>query len=163
MTSLSEEVKELFEPRSELHKLRIQAAELLNNDEWASYKKVTAALNQERSATRRSFEESFEGRVAKTSQRLINEAGAVKRRFVPRGLGSDGFNPDQIRRQAKLEVNAAHKTEMAKIDKRETEATRLCVDKALQRGQQREKLIGDFQTATDRRVGQERRTRSWSR
>lgn len=163
MASLSQEVRELFEPRSELHKLRVQAAKLLNADEWKSLKKASEGFETERRAVKRSYEKEFEGRVAKVSQKLINEAGSVRRQLTPRGLGGDGFNRERIRTQAKLEVRAAYESELDKIDKRETEATRLCLDKALRRGQLREKLIGDFQTATDRREGQDRRTRSWSR
>ncbi|WP_171136516.1 hypothetical protein [Ruegeria sp. HKCCC1038] len=163
MASLSQEVRELFEPRSELHKLRVLAAKFLNADEWKSLKRTSERFEKERRAAQRSYETEYEGRVAKVIKRLINEAGSVRRHLTPRGLGIDGFNRDQIRRQAKLEVRAAHKSELAQIDKREAEATRLCLDDAMRRGQPREKLIGDFQTATDRRLGQERCTRSWSR
>ncbi len=157
MSSLLQEAKELFEPRSELHRLRISAAKILNKDEWDAYKKVSNKFEKERSAARQTFKQEYDSRVSQSSQRLINKAAAVKRRLVPRALGNDGFNKDHIRRQAQLEVRAAHKAEIAQIDKRESSATRSFLDKAQERGPQREKLIQDFQKATDRRV------RSWSR
>lgn len=163
MDSLSQEVKKMFEPSAKLDRLRIRAANVLVGSEWTSYKKLVAEFAKERQVARRTFQEKFESRISKASEKLINEAGSRKRHFLPRGFGGDAFNKDEIRRKAQLIVRHQHRAELADIDARETSVTQSFVSQAEVRIQQREKLIGDFQTATDRRIGQERRTRSWSR
>lgn len=163
MSSLTEEVKGLFEPRSKLLELRKEAARMLNNDEWTAYKEVSSKLDSERRYTRRTFELEYADRVSEAQWRLIHKAGSVKRQLVDRRFGSDAFNKHQINRQAQLEVRSAHKRDMARIDDRECDALSTMLDSAKARVQAREKPIKDFQKAVDRRSGEDRRVRSWSR
>lgn len=163
MSSLTDEVKDLFQPRSELLDLRLKAAKVLNNEEWAAYKKVAEMLDGERRYTKRALELEYADRVSDAQRRLINKAGSVKRRFVDRRFGSDPFNKREINRQAQLEVRAAHRQDLARIDQRECDAIRPMLENAQARTALREKPIKDFQKAVDRRSGEDRRVRSWSR
>ena len=115
MTSLTNEVKGLFQPRSDLLELRKEAARALNTDEWKAYKKVVEKIDGERRITKRQFE---------------------------------------------LEYT---KNDLTRIDQKECEELRPMLENAQARVEQREKPIKDFQKAVDRRSGQDRRVRSWSR
>ncbi|MEP3847441.1 MAG: hypothetical protein ABJM43_19015 [Paracoccaceae bacterium] len=163
MESLSDEVKDLFEPRSHLHKARIQAAGILKGNDWTAYNEVKSQFERKRSEAKLRFQQEFQSRISDETSRLIDKAGSVRRRFVPRIFGSDKFYKAAIREQAKLNVQAVHRSEMTQIDKQETKQVRVLVDQAVRIQEKGEKLIQDFQSATDRRVGQERRTRSWNR
>ncbi len=163
MTRLTNEVKDLFQPRSDLLALRKEAARALNADEWAAYKKVTEKYDGERRFTKRQYELEYPSRVNEVRRRLINEAGSVKRSLVFKRYVSDGFNKDEINRRAHMEVRTAHKNDLARIDQQECETLRPMLENAQARVEQREKPIKDFQKAVDRRSGQDRRVRSWSR
>jgi hypothetical protein len=163
MSSLTDEVKDLFKPRSELLELRKEAARILNNDEWAAYKKESAKLDGKRRYTKRTLELEYADRVSQAQRRIINKAGSVKRRLVDRRFGLDQFNKHETNRQAQLEVRAAHQQDMARIDQRECDILRGMIENAKERVQAREKPIKDFQKAVDRRSGEDRRVRSWSR
>lgn len=163
MPSLTDEVKRYFAPHSKLLEMRREAARALNGDEWTAYKKASEKLDGERRFTKRTFELEYADRVSEAQRRLIQKAGTVKRRLVDRRFGFDPFNKQQINRQAQLEVRSAHQQDMAHIDDRECNAIRKMLDGAKARVQAREKPIKDFQKAVDRRSGEERRVRSWSR
>lgn len=163
MSGLTDEVKDLFKPRSDLLELRKEAARVLNNEEWKTYKKVVENLGGDRRYTKRAFELEYADRVSKAQRRLINKAGSVKRRLVDKRFGSDPFNKHEINRQAQLEVRASHRQDMARIDQRECDAIRPMLENAQVRIQAREKPIKDFQKAVDRRLGEDRRVQSWSR
>ncbi|MEE2943830.1 MAG: hypothetical protein VX444_01515 [Pseudomonadota bacterium] len=163
MTSLTHEVKDLFQARSDLLELRKEAARALNTEEWRAYKKVVEKFDGERRFTKRQYELEYPNRVNEVRRRLINEAGSVKRGLVFKRYASDGFNKDEINRRAHMEVRNAHKNDLTRIDQKECEALRPMLENAQARVEQREKPIKDFQKAVDRRSGQDRRVRSWSR
>ena len=163
MTSLSQEVKDLFQPRSDLLKLRREAAKVLNHEEWAEYKTLSKKFDGERRFVKRTFEMEYPARLTKARLRLINQAGAVKRRLVLKVFGADAFDKTEINRRARIEVRTAHHNDLARIDKRECDALRTILNKSQNRTMQREKPIKDFQKAVDRRTGPERRARSRSR
>jgi len=163
MSSLTDEVKDLFQPRSDLLQLRQEAAKILNQDEWSAYKKVAKKFEGERRFCERQYELDYPKRVEKARLRLINEAGSVKRNLVFKRYSADGFNKDEINRRAHMEVRAAHKNDLVRIDHRECEALRPMLENAQARSEQREKPIKDFQKAVDRRSSEDRRVRSWSR
>lgn len=163
MSSLSDDIKKAFQPSSDLARVRIEAAQTLNRDEYKSYKKISEKFEAQRRYLRRAFELDYGQRVAVERRRLINKAGSVKRDFVPRFLGNDGFNKDVINRQAQINLRTAHRNDLSSIDRRETEAIRALVENAQSRVALREKPIKDFQKSVDRRSGTERRKRDWSR
>ncbi len=163
MTSLSQEVKDLFQPRSDLFDLRRQAATILNKEEWAAYKKQADKFDGERRYVKRAYELEYPARIAKAQRRLINEAGSVKRRLVHKVFGADAFDKNEINRRAQMNVRRAHNNDLARIDQRECNLLRTMLNKSQNLTAQREKPIKDFQRAVDRRSGQERRMRSRSR
>ena len=163
MSSLSDDIKKAFQPSGDLARVRIEAAKTLNRDEHKSFKKISEKFDAQRRYLRRAFELDYGQRVAVERRRLINKAGSIKRDFVPRFLGNDGFNKDVINRQAQINVRTAHRNDLASIDRRETEAIRTLVENAQSRVALREKPIKDFQKSVDRRSGVERRKRNWSR
>ena len=163
MSGLSDEVKSAFFPQSDLARLRLDASRMLNREETERYRKAAKEFDAQRRYVKRSYELEYSARVTQEKMRLINEAGAVKRGLVPRFLGSDGFNKDAINRRAQMNVRAAHKRELARIDQREAESIRSMMDASQARVPQLESPKQDFQKAVDRRLGVERRVRSWSR
>mgnify|MGYP007073293219 FL=1 len=74
MTSLSNEVKDLFQPRSDLLDLRREAAKTLSPNEWTAYKKAIKEFDGERRYTQRQYELEYPNRVNEVRRRLINEA-----------------------------------------------------------------------------------------
>ena len=163
MQSLTEEVKDLFQPRSKLLELRNEAANALNQDEWLVYKKVVQNFEGERKFTARQYELDYQNRFDQVRRRLIDEAGAVKRKLTCKRFGADNFNKTEIDRRAHITVRAEHGQTMAQIDQSECEAIRPLVENAQSKIDAREKPIKDFQAAVDRRSGQDRRVQSWSR
>lgn len=163
MTSLTNEVKDLFKPRSDLFDLRREAAKILSQDEWTAYKKQADKFDGERRYVKRAYEIEYPARIAKAQRRLINEAGSVKRRLVYKVFGADAFDKNEINRRAQLNVRRSHHRDLARIDQREGDVLRSMLSKAQKHTKEREKPIKDFQKAVDRRTGQDRRVRSWSR
>ncbi|MGI3185723.1 hypothetical protein [Nioella aestuarii] len=56
MISLTNEVKDLFQARSDLLELRKEAAKALNTEEWKACKKVVEKFDGERRFTKRQYE-----------------------------------------------------------------------------------------------------------
>lgn len=163
MSSLTDEVKGLFEPRGELFKLRKQAAQVLNQEEWKVFKKAAETFEGKRRFTKRQYEIDYSTRVDQERRRLIKDAGSVKRNLIFKRFGADGFNKDEINRRAHIAVRHAHEQDMARIDDRECGAIRTILENAKSRSVLREKPIIDFQKAVDRRSGKDRRERSRDR
>lgn len=163
MSELSDQVRDNFKPRGELYELRHQLARVMNKDEWDKYRSVSKNFADRRSYTERAFELDYQSRFDQVRQRLIDEAGSIKRRFVPKFIGADNFNKSEINRRAQNQVCDAHAKDMARIDIDESRELRAMLESSDSRIQQREKPIKDFQKAVDRRSGPDRRVRSWTR
>lgn len=163
MSELSDQVRDHFKPRGELYELRHQLARVMNQEEWEKYRKVSKSFTGKRRYTERAFELDEPARIDEARQRLINEAGSIKRNFVPKFLGADNFDKTEINRRAQNQVRDAHAKDMTRIDVEESTELRSMLENSAQRIQQREKPVKDFQNAVDRRLGEDRRTRSWSR
>lgn len=163
MSELSDQVRAHFKPRGELYELRHKLAHIMNKDEWDAYRKVSKNFADKRIYTERAFELDYNQRFDEARQRLIDEAGSVKRRFVPKFMGSDNFDKTEINRQADKQVRDAHANDMARIDISESRELRTMLEASDSRLQQKEKPLRDFQKATDRRTGLDRRVRSQSR
>ena len=117
MSSFSDDIQRAFQPQSDLERLRLEAARTLNRTEWASYKEASNSFDAQRRYVRRSYELEYPARIAEERKRLINKAGSIKRNFVPRFLGNDAFNADAINRRAQMNVRAAHKNDLKRIDR----------------------------------------------
>ena len=154
MSELSEQVRAHFKPRGELYELRHKLAKVMNEKEWQDFRKVTEEFGGKRTFTKRAFELDYNQRFDEARQRLIDEAGSVKRRFVPKFMGSDNFDK---------EVRDAHANDMARIDLDEGKVLRSMLETCDVRLQLKQKPLRDFQKATDRRSGADRRVRRQSR
>lgn len=163
MSELSDQVRAHFKPRGELYELRHKLARVMNKDEWDEYRKVSASFADKRIYTERAFELDYHQRFDEARQRLIDEAGSVKRRFVPKFMGTDNFDKTEINRRADEHVRDAHANDMARIDIAECKILSSMLETCDSRLQQKEKPLRDFQKATDRRSGADRRVRRQSR
>lgn len=163
MSELSEQVRAHFKPRGELYELRHKLAKVMNEKEWQDFRKVTEEFGGKRTFTKRAFELDYNQRFDEARQRLIDEAGSVKRRFVPKFMGSDNFDKTEINRRADKEVRDAHANDMARIDLDEGKVLRSMLETCDVRLQLKQKPLRDFQKATDRRSGADRRVRRQSR
>ena len=163
MSELSDQVRAHFKPRGGLYELRHKLACVMNEKEWQKFRKVTEEFGGKRTFTKRAFELSYNQRFDEARQRLIDEAGSVKRRFVPRFTGSDNFDKTEINRRADKQVRDAHEQDLARIDIAETGVLRDMLENCEKRVMERDKPLRDFQKAVDRRAGSDRRVRSWSR
>lgn len=163
MSELSDQVRAHFKPRGELYELRHKLAKTMNKEEWQSYRDVSKEFDDKRRYVKRAYELDYAGRVGAVQQRLIDEAGSIKRRFVPKFMGADNFDKSEINRRAQSEVRDAHAKDIARIDKQESKVLRSMLESSAGRTQQKEKPKKDFQKAVNRRAGQDRRARSWGR
>jgi hypothetical protein len=163
MSELSDQVRDHFKPRGELYELRHQLARVMNKEEWDKYRSVSKNFADKRRYTERAFELDYPSRFDQARLRLIDEAGSIKRRFVPKFIGADNFDKSEINRRAQNQVRDAHAKDMARIDIQESKELRSMLESSDSRIQQREKPIKDFQTAVDRRSGPDRRVRAWNR
>ena len=159
MSDLSNEVKDVFQPRSELLKLRREAVQVFNEAERATYQKIAKRFAEERGQTTRSFEADYASKVSEAQKRLIDKAGSVKRGLVPKWGGADNFDKTHTNRRAQQEVRATHENELKRIDQSESEVLAEMLTKA----RERMKPSKNFQSAVDGRSVLERRPRSWSR
>ena len=163
MSKLSDQVRDHFEPRGELHQVRLALAKTMNPEEWVIYREVSKNFEDTRRMTNRTFELDYAARVDEVQRRLIDEAASVKRSHVPRFFSSVSFDKTEINQRAQNEVRAAHTKEIAGVDKQETEILRGMLESVQARAVLKEKPMKDFQNAADRRNGQDRRVQSWTR
>lgn len=163
MSELSDQVRAHFKPRGELYELRHKLARVMNKDEWQEYRKVSESFADKRRYTDRAFELDYDQRFDQARQRLIDEAGSVKRRLVPRFMGFDNFDKTEINRRADKQVRDAHANDMARIDLDEGKVLRSMLETCDARFELKQKPMRDFQKATDRRSGPDRRVLRQSR
>lgn len=163
MSELSDQVRASFKPRGELYELRHKLASVMNKDEWSEYRKVSKNFEAKRIYAKRASELDYDRQFDEARQRLIKDAGSVKRHFVPKFMGSDNFDKTEINRRADQQVREAHAKGMARIDIEESKELRSMLENCSSRVQQKEKPRKDFQKAVDRRSSLDRRVRSWSK
>ena len=162
MSKLSDQVRDHFKPRGELHQIRHALVKTMNPEEWVIYREVSKNFEDTRRTENRDYELNYASRVDAAQRRLIDEAASVKRNLVPRFLGSASFDRTEINQRAQNEVRAAHTKEIAGIDKQECGVLRGMLEGAQARAILQEKPMRDFQNAADRRNGQDRRVQSWT-
>lgn len=163
MSELSDQVSKHFKPRGELYELRHRLAQVMNEEEWKKFRSVSKAFDDARTYTKRAYELDYDQRFDEARQQLINEAGSVSRRFVPKFMGADNFDKSKINQRAKSIVQHNHATDMALLDQQECDVLRTMIESSEVRFVEKEVPRKDFQKAVDRRTGQDRRVRSWNR
>lgn len=155
MSSLAEEVRRTFE----LASLRQEASARYTADEWKSYQEIRRDHAVARRDLEQAYERDYPARFEKARQKLIDEAGSKPLDFIPRWLGRDRFDKAAIDRQARTAVLKAHRDDVAVVDKSELNALGEIKRAAEERQALHQKPTRDFQEATDRRNGPDRRIR----
>lgn len=158
MSELVDEIRQTFN----LEKLRLEAAKKLNADEWPAFDKMRQEHEGQRRFAKRAYDLEYDERVAMARVRLINKAGAKDRSFKPPWAGDDRFNKDAINRQAHREVRHAYLKDLVRIDREEARDITQMIDASEHSRMAREKPRRDFEKATDRRSGPDRRIRKRS-
>lgn len=151
--SITNELRRTFD----LASLRLDAAKKLNGEEWRDYAKIKKDFDSKRQFEQRRFQLEYKTRVDAARKRLINEAGTPVRDYVPFFARRDRFDRQAITRQAQIEVRDAHDKTMASLDQLETRSINGLLERAGERVRSQPKPARDFEKATDRRSGQERR------
>ena len=112
MSRLAKEIQETFD----LEKLRLEATQKLNADEWPAYEKLREDFDGRRNFAKHAYELEYDERLAMARTRLINKAGAKDHSFKPRWMGGDKFN-----KEAHRQIRQAYLNEHVRIDRDEAE------------------------------------------
>jgi len=158
-SSISDDLKKTFGLKAARH----EAAQKLNKEEWKSYEQVKKLIDGVRTYEERQYKLEYKTRVETVAKRLINEAGAKTRNFTPPWTRRDKFDKSAIILQARRVVHDQNDKVMSFLDQQETQQIEELVQRSEHNTQQREKPKLDFQKATNRRSGLDRRTPSRSR
>lgn len=141
------EIREIFRKAALQH----EAARGLGGDDWARYQQIMADHGKRCRDEHRDYDREYQTRVEHVRRRLVDEAGSKRRIFVPRGVGRDTFNSEEIDRQAHRAVHADHLCALAHFEARkeaELNALFAIADKRLALGR---KLKEQFEQASDPR------------
>lgn len=153
MSKIANDLKKLFD----LAGLQREASKNLKPDEWAAYRKINDGFDAKVGFENRQYELRYESRVAEMRKKLIDKAGSKPRDFTHKWFGRDGFNREAIDRQAQIAVRTAHQGTIDGLNDQRFEALNRFVENTEYRKTLRDKPRRDFQRATDRRVGPDRR------
>ncbi|XWN32082.1 MAG: hypothetical protein ROR55_02910 [Devosia sp.] len=150
---LGAEVKRTFD----LAAMRREAALSLTGEEWRELQ----ALRERHAAIRRfetrTYELEYETRVEEEKRKLIDKAGSKSWDLRHVRFGSDTFSKSAVDRQARRNVRAAHRQDLARLDREEMDDLDALLRHSKHREAQRVKPLQDFARATDRRRGGDRR------
>lgn len=147
------EVRDLFTKAS----LRHEAAMGLNHEDWKRYRQIVDGYEKLRRFETREYQLTYETRVEVARKKLIDAAGAKTRGLVPRLLGRDGFDRAAIDRQAHRVVLHNHEQALSRLDEAEIDRINDLLSSALRHQKRQAELKSDFEQATDRRSGIDRR------
>ena len=134
-----------------------EAAQNLNGEEWAQFRKIRNDCAAQIRGEQRLFELDYQTRFEVARKRRINEAGAKQKTFKPRWLGSDKFDSQAIARQADRDVRHAHAQVIAHLEAKRDEALDALLQRSEHRQRLRDKPKQDFAKAANRRSGRDRR------
>lgn len=153
MSKITDDLKKVFD----LAGLQREAAKKLKPEEWAAYREINEGFDAKVRFENRQYELGYQKRVASVRKKLIDKAGSKPRDFVHKWFGRDGFSRDAIDRQAQVTVRNAHQSKIDGLNDQRFEELNRFVEGTERRKAQRDKPRRDFQRATDRRVGPDRR------
>ena len=100
----------------DLATLRHQARHLRKPEHWHKAQAITERARKARAKEIVSYRNQYESRVEVARRRLIEEAAARRRDFIPAFAFRDRFSKEDTLRQARRDVQRAHLKVMAKID-----------------------------------------------
>lgn len=157
MSSITEDLKRTFG----LATMRQRVKSLTRPVDLEKAHEITKRYAREVNKQEKLYKRDYKARVEKALQARINKAGAKDLTFKHRLFGSDNFDKAALTRQAHLDVQHDHSRRMAQLETSENQELDTLVVTAEQRDaltkEQREKPRKDFQRATERRRGRERR------
>lgn len=157
MSSITEDLKRTFD----LASLRQRAKSLMRPADLEKMSEITKRYAREGNKQEKLYERDYTSRVEKALQVRIDKAGVKDRTLKHRLFGSDNFDKSALTRQAQRDVQQDHARRMSQLASSETRELDALVSSAEQRDanmqQLRDKPRDDFQLATDRRSGLERR------
>lgn len=156
MSELSDKIKTTFG----LAALQKEAAQNMTPDEWKQYQAINKKFDGKVAFEKRQFDLDYDRLVDEARLRLINKAGSKQKSFVNKVFGRDGFDTSAINRQAQLEVRNTHQATLDGLENLRFNALKQHTETSAYRKEQREKPQKDFQRATDRRRGPDRRAPS---
>lgn len=152
--SLTEEIRETFRKAA----LQREVAHGLSGDDWARYGDIQSDHDRRRSQEQRDYQREYDTRVETMRRRLIDQAGTADRTLAPRFLGRDRFDKDAIERQAHRNVRDDHDRVLARLEAEKEARLTLLLGAAQKHRDLGDLLRNDFAQATDRRLGDERRS-----
>ncbi len=158
-SSTDDDIKRSFD----LISLRREAAKMLTGREWSEFQKIKKAYEDKRRFEQRAYELEYDTRVEVVRERLINQAGEKNLDFKHRWFSHDRFDKSAINRQAHRWVQDQHQRRLAHLEAREIKDIDKLLNCCERRRKLREKPRRDFDRATDRRSGKERRVRTRQR
>ncbi|MGI9506904.1 MAG: hypothetical protein ACR2RE_28010 [Geminicoccaceae bacterium] len=153
MSDLFKEIKQTFD----LATLKREASNILTGKEWEAFQKITHDHARQHRFAKRAYELEYDERVAMARVRLINKAGNKDRGFKPPWSSTDRFDKEAINRQAQKIVRHAFLNEQVRIEGSEAKEISNLIENSEAARTKREKLGRDFERATDRRRGSDRR------
>ncbi|MCF6317595.1 MAG: hypothetical protein L3J30_15270 [Marinosulfonomonas sp.] len=157
MSSITEDLKRTFD----LASFRQSAKNLTRAADLEKMSEITKRYAFEANKQEKLYKRDYKTRVEKALQARIDKAGAKNLTLKHRLFGSDNFDKSALTRQAHRDVQHDHARRMAQLETSENQELDTLVSTAEQRDaltkEQREKPRKDFQRATDRRAGPERR------
>ncbi|MCF6317104.1 MAG: hypothetical protein L3J30_12665 [Marinosulfonomonas sp.] len=157
MSSITEDLKQTFG----LATLRQRAKSLTRPADWEKANEITMRYAFEANKQGKLYKHDYKIRVEKALQVRIDKAGVKDRTLKHRLFGSDNFDKSALTRQAHRDVQHDHSRRMSQLEARETQELDVLVSTAEQRDATKQELRAktrdDFQRATDRRAGPERR------
>lgn len=149
----SEELKRTFDQAS----LNNVARKTLTGDEWKEFQRITKKHDDAIAFEQRAYELEYDTRVEVARQRLSRKAGEKNKDFKHRWFGSDKFDKAALTRQARRQVEGEHNELIGFMTDRKIKAQKSLLDQSEHQRAKREKPRRDFEKATDRRIGPERR------
>jgi len=157
VSSITEDLKQTFD----LASLRLRAKSLTRPADLEKMSEITKRYSRETNKQEKLYRRDYKTRVEKALQARIDKAGTKERTFKHRLFGSDNFDKSELARQAQRDVRHDYSRRMSQLASRETQELNVLVSTAEQRDtskqQLRETTRKDFQRATDRRLGTDRR------
>ncbi len=153
--SISNELKQTFE----LATLKRQAMHGLSAQDWKAFQKITERFDGKRRFEARDYKLEYKSRVEQATRKLIDKVGGKSKDFKHRFFGRDNFDKSAIQRQAHRQVRFEYELRLSGLQFQELEEKRALLERGNPTRELKHSAKQQFESATDRRDGTERRKR----
>ena len=137
--------------------LEREAKQHLKASEWKQYQGIRKKYDGLRKFEERSFQMEYKTRLRVEQKRVINQRGSKHLDYKHRWFGSDQFDKSATLKQADTNIRSKHDKLIAHLTNKEMGELETLLERAGHRQKAKEKFSQDFQKATNRRTGQDRR------